>query len=35
MWFGIHRNLWLAAATYVLVAVALRGLQRRLGATMS
>lgn len=35
MWFGIHRNLWLAAVAYVLVAVALRGLQRRLGATMA
>jgi fumarate reductase subunit D len=34
MWFGIHRNLWLAALAYVLVALALRGLQRRLGATM-
>jgi hypothetical protein len=34
MWFGIHRNLWLAAIAYVLVAVALRALQRRLGATM-
>lgn len=35
MWFGIHRNLWLAAACYVLVALALRTLQRRLGATMA
>jgi hypothetical protein len=35
MWFGIHRNLWLAALAYVLVALALRALQRRLGATMA
>jgi len=30
MWFGIHRNLWLAAAAYLVVALVLRGLQRRL-----
>ncbi len=35
MWFGIHRNLWLAAAVYVVVAFALRALQRRLGDTMA
>jgi spermidine synthase len=35
MWFGIHRNLWLAALAYVMVALALRALQRRLGATMA
>jgi hypothetical protein len=35
MWFGIHRNLWMAAAAYVLVALLLRGLQRRLGARMA
>ena len=34
MWFGIHRNLWLAAAIYLVVAVTLRTMQRRLGATM-
>jgi spermidine synthase len=34
MWFGIHRNLWLAAVTYLAVAVTLRTMQRRLGATM-
>ncbi len=34
MWFGIHRNLWLAAVTYLAVAVTLRMMQRRLGATM-
>jgi fumarate reductase subunit D len=34
MWFGIHRNLWLAAVIYVVVAVTLRTMQRRLGATM-
>jgi hypothetical protein len=27
MWFGIHRNLWLAAGAYVLVALLLRALQ--------
>ena len=30
MWYGIHRNLWIAACAYVLVAWALRALQRRL-----
>lgn len=34
MWFGIHRNLWLAAVIYLGVAVTLRTMQRRLGATM-
>lgn len=34
MWFGIHRNLWLAAAAYLAVALTLRTMQRRLGATM-
>lgn len=29
MWFGIHRNLWMAAAAYVLVALLLRALQHR------
>ena len=31
MWFGIHRNLWLAAVAYALVAVLLHALQWRLG----
>ena len=30
MWFGIHRNLWVAACGYVLVAWTLSALQRRL-----
>ena len=30
MWFGIHANLHLAAGSYVLVALALGALQRRL-----
>lgn len=30
LWFGIHRNLWLAACAYVLVAWTLWALQRRL-----
>lgn len=30
MWFGIHRNLWMAACGYVLVAWTLWALQRRL-----
>jgi hypothetical protein len=34
MWFGIHRNLWLAAGAYLVVALTLRAMQRRLGATM-
>jgi hypothetical protein len=32
MWFGIHRNLWLAASAYVLVALLLRALQQRLAS---
>jgi fumarate reductase subunit D len=35
MWFGIHRNLWVAAAAYVLVALLMRALQRRLSARMA
>lgn len=31
MWFGIHRNLWLAAVAYALVAVMLHALQWRVG----
>ncbi len=34
MWCGIHRNLWLAAVAYLAVALTLRAMQRRLGATM-
>ena len=32
MWFGIHRNLWVAASAYVLVAWTLWALQQRLAA---
>ena len=32
MWFGIHRNLWVAACAYVLVAWTLWALQRRLAS---
>ena len=30
MWFGIHRNLWLASVVYLLVAATLQAMQRRL-----
>jgi hypothetical protein len=33
MWFGIHRNLWLAAIAYALVALLLGALQQRLRAS--